>query len=208
MAKNYYDITLAIAGISQSARLVQQLAHQGKCDKQALYTSLYSLLEMNPTSTLAVFGGEASKLKVGLEALMAVLNFCDQVEGAELTRYTFSLIILERKLHGNTQALQILKDRLSQLDRQLVHFDLNSDTIIGALASIYVDVVSPLGPSIKVIGSPVILQNPQMQSKVRAVLLTGIRAAVLWQQVGGSRLQLMFSRHHLLRCVRNIIANY
>lgn len=29
MAKNYYDITLATAGICQSARLVQQLAHQG-----------------------------------------------------------------------------------------------------------------------------------------------------------------------------------
>ena len=29
MAKNYYDITLALAGICQSARLVQQLAHQG-----------------------------------------------------------------------------------------------------------------------------------------------------------------------------------
>ena len=28
MAKNYYDITLALAGICQSARLVQQLAHQ------------------------------------------------------------------------------------------------------------------------------------------------------------------------------------
>ncbi|MGQ7179328.1 high frequency lysogenization protein HflD, partial [Escherichia coli] len=26
MAKNYYDITLALAGICQSARLVQQLA--------------------------------------------------------------------------------------------------------------------------------------------------------------------------------------
>nr|WP_284142072.1 DUF489 family protein [Escherichia coli] len=32
MAKNYYDITLALAGICQSARLVQQLAHQGHCD--------------------------------------------------------------------------------------------------------------------------------------------------------------------------------
>ncbi|PLL40327.1 lysogenization regulator HflD, partial [Klebsiella pneumoniae] len=29
MAKNYYDITLALAGVCQAARLVQQLAHQG-----------------------------------------------------------------------------------------------------------------------------------------------------------------------------------
>lgn len=29
MAKNYYDITLALAGICQSARLVQQLLTRG-----------------------------------------------------------------------------------------------------------------------------------------------------------------------------------
>ena len=54
MAKNYYDITLALAGICQSARLVQQLAHQGHCDADALHVSLNSIIDMNPSSTLAV----------------------------------------------------------------------------------------------------------------------------------------------------------
>mgnify|MGYP000659137142 CR=1 FL=1 len=52
MAKNYYDITLALAGICQSARLVQQLAHQGHCDADALHVSLNSVIDMNPSSTL------------------------------------------------------------------------------------------------------------------------------------------------------------
>ncbi|EFK14723.1 putative high frequency lysogenization protein HflD, partial [Escherichia coli MS 116-1] len=54
VAKNYYDITLALAGICQSARLVQQLAHQGHCDADALHVSLNSIIDMNPSSTLAV----------------------------------------------------------------------------------------------------------------------------------------------------------
>ncbi|MEG2041549.1 MAG: DUF489 family protein, partial [Hafnia sp.] len=45
MAKNYYDITLALAGICQSARLVQQLAHEGQCDNTAMRTSLNSILQ-------------------------------------------------------------------------------------------------------------------------------------------------------------------
>ncbi|NIH15622.1 high frequency lysogenization protein HflD [Serratia symbiotica] len=207
MAKNYYNITLAIAGISQSARLVQQLANQGQYDHEAFHTSLSSLLQMDSPSTLAVFGGEERKLKVGLETLMGLLNASNKGAGAELTRYTLSLMVLERKLQANKQAMQTLGDRLSQLDRQLEHFDLESDTIISALASMYVDVVSPLGQRIQVIGSSAILQNPQVQSKVRAVLLAGIRAAVLWQQVGGSRLQLMFSRHRLIKQAQNIIAD-
>lgn len=207
MAKNYYDITLAMAGISQAALMVQQLAHEGQCDREAFHTSLNSLLQMDPSSTLAVFGGEERNLKIGLETLMSVLNANNKGLGAELTRYTISLMVLERKLNANKQAMNQLGERLGQLERQLAHFDLESDTIISALAGIYVDVVSPLGPRIQVTGSPAILQNPQVQAKVRATLLAGIRAAVLWQQVGGSRLQLMFSRNRLFKQAQNIVAH-
>ncbi|VAX76802.1 High frequency lysogenization protein HflD [Serratia symbiotica] len=207
MAKNYYDITLAIAGVSQSARLIQQLAHQGQSDHLAFHTSVSSLLKIDSPSTLAVFGGEERKLKVGLEILLAVLNATTEGVGAELIRYTLNLIVLERKLYANKKAMQTLADRLSQLKRQLAHFDLESDTIISVLAGMYVDVIRPLGPRIQIIGSPVFLQNTQVQCKVRAVLLAGIRAAVLWQQVGGSRLQLIFSRHRLLKQAQSIIAD-
>lgn len=207
MAKNYYDITLALAGICQSAHLVQQLAHQGQCPPEALKVSLHSLLDLNPSSTLAVFGDDEANLRFGLETLQAVLNSNSrQGLGAELTRYTLSLMVLERKLNGNKEAMNELSRRIAQLDRQLAHYGLESDTLVSAMAGIYVDVISPLGPRIQVTGSPAILQNTQVQSKVRAALLAGIRAAVLWQQVGGGRLQLMFSRGRLVNEAKAILA--
>ncbi len=76
------------------------------------------------------------------------------------------------------------------------------------MAAIYVDVISPLGPRIQVTGSPAVLQSPQVQAKVRATLLAGIRAAVLWhRQVGGGRLQLMFSRNRLTTQAKQILAH-
>ncbi|WNN46085.1 MULTISPECIES: high frequency lysogenization protein HflD [Winslowiella] len=208
MAKNYYDITLAMAGICQSAHLVQQLAHQGHCDGEVMQVSLKSLLDLNPSSTLAVYGGDEANLRFGLETLLAILNTSSrQGVGAELTRYTLSLMVLERKLHGNKQAMDELARRISQLDRQLAHYDLESDTLLSAMAAIYVDVISPLGPRIQVTGSPAVLQNAQLQSKVRATLLAGIRSAVLWHQVGGGRLQLMFSRNRLTSEAKRILAN-
>ncbi|MDT0175521.1 high frequency lysogenization protein HflD [Pantoea sp. RRHST58] len=207
MAKNYYDITLALAGICQSAHLVQQLAHQGQCQPDALNVSLRSVIDLNPGSTLAVFGNDEANLRLGLETLMAVLNSSSrQGMGAELTRYTLSMMVLERKLSGNKSALDTLAQRISQLDRQLAHYELGSETITSAMAAIYVDVVSPLGPRIQVTGSPAVLQNPLLQSKVRATLLAGIRAAVLWQQVGGGRFQLMLSRQRLLREAKTILS--
>ena len=207
MAKNYYEITLALAGVCQAAHLVQQLAHQGHCHSAALTVSLRSLLDLNPGSTLAVFGNDEANLHLGLETLMAVLNTGSrQGAGAELTRYTLSMMVLERKLNGNKSALNTLAQRISQLDRQLAHYELESETITSAMAGLYVDVISPLGPRIQVTGSPQVLQNSQVQSKVRATLLAGIRAAVLWQQVGGGRLQLMFSRQRLLREAKTILS--
>ncbi len=162
MAKNYYDITLALAGICQSARLVQQLAHQGHCDADALHVSLNSIIDMNPSSTLAVFGGSEANLRVGLETLLGVLNASSrQGLNAELTRYTLSLMVLERKLSSAKGALDTLGNRINGLQRQLEHFDLQSETLMSAMAAIYVDVISPLGPRIQVTGSPAVLQSPQ-----------------------------------------------
>ncbi|HHZ6567505.1 TPA: high frequency lysogenization protein HflD, partial [Escherichia coli] len=163
MAKNYYDITLALAGICQSARLVQQLAHQGHCDGDALHVSLNSIIDMNPSSTLAVFGGSEANLRVGLETLLGVLNASSrQGLNAELTRYTLSLMVLERKLSSAKGALDTLGNRINGLQRQLEHFDLQSETLMSAMAAIYVDVISPLGPRIQVTGSPAVLQSPQV----------------------------------------------
>ena len=63
------------------------------------------------------------------------------------------------------QAMNTLAQRISQLDRQLAHYELESDTILSAMAGIYVDVISPLGPRIQVTGSPAVLQNALLQSK-------------------------------------------
>ncbi len=206
MAKNYYDITLALAGICQSARLAQQLAHDGRCDDTALQTSLQSILATHPPSTLAVYGGKEQALTMGMETLLCVLNTQHKGAGAELTRYTLSLMVLERRLHKAKTAMDALIAKILQLDRQLAHFDLNSETMLSALAAIYVDIISSLGPRIQVTGSSAMLQNSLVKDKIRASLLAGIRAAVLWQQVGGGRLQLMFCRQRLITQARNILA--
>lgn len=109
---------------------------------------------MNPSSTLGVFGGSEANLRLGLETLLGVLNASSrQGLNAELTRYTLSLMVLERKLSSAKGALNTLGDRINGLQRQLDHFDLQSDTLMSAMAGIYVDVISPLGPRIQVTGS-------------------------------------------------------
>ncbi|CDH22943.1 high frequency lysogenization protein HflD [Xenorhabdus bovienii] len=205
MAKNYYDITLALAGICQSGHLVQQLAHEGQCDADTFEVMINSILNMNPASTQDVFGNNACNLRIGLDAMLSMFNNTRSGVSASLTRYMLSLIVLERRLSKNQAAANELANRINQLERQQTYFEPMSEGILNALAGIYVDVISPLGPRIQVTGSPDVLRNTLIQAKVRAALLAGIRSAVLWQQVGGSRLQIMFSRQRLIRQAKDIL---
>ncbi|VFP87669.1 High frequency lysogenization protein HflD [Candidatus Erwinia haradaeae] len=199
MTKNYHDIILALAGICQSAYLVQQLSHYGQCPVDAFKTSLSSLLNLKPPSILAVFGNQKSNIKCGLETLLGILNSSSsQGLAIEVTHYTMSLIGLERKLHKNPLALGDLANRIGGLNRQIEYYSLESDKFLSLIAEIYVDIISPLGSRIQVSGSAEILKNINTQNKVRAILLAGIRSAVLWKQVGGHRWQLMFFRNRLM----------
>lgn len=123
-----------------------------------------------------------------------------------MTRYLISLMALERKLHTRRDAMAQLGDRLQMLERQVEHFDLLDDTMISNLASVYLDVISPIGPRIQVTGTPTVLQQTANQQKVRALLLSGIRCAVLLRQVGGKRRHLIFGRKKMIEQAQILLA--
>lgn len=203
MANTIYDRTIAFAGICQAVTLVQQVAKDGYCDSDAFEASLRAILSTSPANTISVFGEEAN-LKVGLECLV---NGIDSTPaGSAITRYIISLLALERKLMSRKDAMSQLGDRIQMVERQVEHFDLLDDQMISNLASIYLDVVSPIGPRIQVAGTPAVLQQTVNQQKVRALLLSGIRSAVLWRQVGGRRLHLVFGRKKMVDQAKILLA--
>ncbi len=203
MANTLYDRTIAFAGICQAVALVQQVAKDGYCDNAAFETSIKAILNTSPSSTLDVFGNEAN-LKTGLECLV---NGIDSTPtGSELTRYVISLMALERKLKEKPEAMSQLGNRIQMLERQTDHFDLFDDQMISNIASIYLDIISPIGPRIQVAGTPSVLQQTSNQHKVRALLLSGIRCSVLWRQVGGKRRHIIWGRKKMLEQARILLA--
>ncbi|WP_411905083.1 DUF489 family protein, partial [Salmonella enterica] len=96
-------------------------------------------------------------LSVGLEPN------AEKVLKPELTGVKLSLVGLDVKLSSAQGALNTLGDRSNGLQRQLDHFDLQSDTLMSAMAGIYVVVISPFGPRIPVTGPPAVLQLPPLQ---------------------------------------------
>ncbi len=199
--KDYTEITLALAGVCQAAKLVQQFATQGVADEKALHISLESLLQFNPPNTLAVYGGDLANLRLGLNTLCEQLNATQKDVGS----YWLSLIALEGKLRKSDQARAELNSRMQRLPQQLVHYALESQQMCNILASIYVDVISPLGSKIKVYGNVDFLNSTSIPPLIRACLLAGMRSAVLWRQVGGTKWQLLFSRKKILHTAQHLL---
>ncbi|MCG9784208.1 high frequency lysogenization protein HflD [Vibrio brasiliensis] len=203
MANTLYDRTIAFAGICQAVALVQQVAKNGHCDSDAFETSLKAILNTNPSNTVGVYGREID-LKLGLECLVKGID--STPTGSEITRYIISLMALERKLQSRNDAMSQLGDRIQMLERQLDHFELLDEQMLSNLASVYLDVISPVGPRIQVTGTPSVLQQTSNQHKVRALLLSGIRSAVLWRQVGGKRRHLIFGRKKMVEQAQILLA--
>ncbi|APE05428.1 MAG: lysogenization regulator HflD [Alteromonas sp.] len=188
---------LALAGVCQAAALVQQLARKGTADNEAVEASLSSILVTDPETPQHVFG-KLGNLHVGYATLVSQISDKQATKDTELTRYIASILGLERKLAKKPKAMQELGERISHVQRQLAHVDFQNPQIVSSLASIYSDVVSPLAPRIQVAGNPDYLGQPATQHKVRALLLAGVRAAVMWRQMGGKRRNILFKRKQIL----------
>lgn len=203
--QQYKDQTLTLAAICQVASGVQKISRQGIVNEDEFTTLLNSIINTSPNNTLDVYDNDVSNLKTGLQTLVAHLGNNSKHKDPEITRYVVSLLSLERRLTKKSEQLNELGNRIEQCQRQLAHYDINSETLIASLASIYSDIISPLGTPIQVAGNPEILKQSTNQHKIRALLLAGIRSAVLWRQVGGKRRTILFSRAKIVACAEQLI---
>lgn len=190
--RNKQNQVMAFAAICQAAEMVKQIARNNFIDDDLLTVMLKSLTFINATSPEEIYG-DNHNLNLGYRSMVRQLGNSNDKD-IEVTRYVLGAITLERSLANRPKQMGQLGQRIEEFNRMLSHFDILDSNAISNVASIYTDIVSPLGRRIQVTGSPQFLSVESNQAKVRALLLCAIRAAVLWRQLGGKRRQLVFSR--------------
>ena len=197
--------TITFAAICHCAQLVQNIARKNQCDQQIFDVMMNSIVNINPANTIDVYGGKIANLSDGLLAMTAQLGDSTATKDPEVTRYIVSLMNLERRLKRNPKVMAQLGQRIEDCERQLEHFDIDSDHMHSALASIYTDIISPLSAKIQIAGDPNILKQVGNQNRIRALLLAGVRATVLWRQVGGKRRHVLFNRRKFVATAQTIM---
>ncbi len=187
---------LALAGIFQAGYLVDRLANSGQVEASPFETTIGSILQLDPRTTEDVYSG-IDGVRRGLQVLRDILGSSEDANHGAVVRYVINLLHLERKLSGNREMLMVLRARLEQANQQARHFDVTHENVLASLDSIYQDTLSTFPFRIQVTGESVYLRDDAVAHKVRALLLAGVRSAMLWRQLGGRRWHLLFRRRRL-----------
>ena len=196
---NWQDRTLALAGIFQATSLVKNISTTGLIEQNDFETCIESIFVTNPDTTEMVYG-DISRLRTGLTVLI------EQLEGknnnkrdVDIARYVISLLHLQGKLSRNKIMMNTLTTGIERAKAQTEHFGLCHENVISNLSGIYSETISQIRPKIMVAGEERFLTNKYITDKIRALLIAGMRSAVLWQQLGGSRWQILLQRKRFIR---------
>lgn len=196
--------TLAMAGLYELALTIKQIAWFGHDEQASLEALLLPLLhqENEDDDATAIYGGQVA-IAQGLQTFLGSLQATGTAD-REINRYVFSLVYLAKKLNKNSAMLSYISRELDHI-RDLTgiglasqdsdnFYTIDDEHVIRQLAAIYQNSIRKLGPRILISGKPENLAKEQTAQTVRALLLSGIRSAILWYRNGGSRLNLLFNR--------------
>tara|TARA_R110002072_G_scaffold25932_5_gene86331 strand:- start:19468 stop:20112 length:645 start_codon:yes stop_codon:yes gene_type:complete len=200
---NLEQQTIALAGVAQAARMVDQVSKTGSYPLEFLEPSIHSLFVFDPDTTADIFGGIPG-VKLGLHNLSSILADKNAQENHEVVRYVFSMIYLERKFSARADMMAVVRTRLEHTSFRAEHFSSNVNALCHSISGIYQDTLSQQRFRIKVSGSAQHLQDSKNADVIRALLLAGVRAAFIWRQLGGRRWRLLMQRRKLLEASQNL----
>jgi high frequency lysogenization protein len=194
---------VALAGVAQAARLVDQISKTGSYPLEFLESSIHSLFEFDSDTVNDIYGGLPG-VKLGLHNLSSLLANRQEQENRDMVRYVFSMLYLERKFSGSPEMMSVIHSRLQHASFRAEHFAGHVNDVCHSISGIYQDTLSKLKFRIKVTGSAQHLQDTKNADIIRALLLAGIRSAFLWRQLGGRRWKLLLQRKQLLAASQNL----
>lgn len=195
---------LALAGLFQAAALVQQLARTGETTPEAYKALIDSIFILDPKNVEEVYGGVVGA-KLGIDTLLIILKGKETARYSDAIRYSIGILQVEKLLRRNADINSILRSRLEQLTNQLPHFEsVTSSAVINKLNDLYLDTFAKFRFRIQVNGDPRHLQREENAARIRAILFAGVRSALLWRQLGGTRLQFIIGKRRLVNALESL----
>jgi high frequency lysogenization protein len=197
------DRVIALAALMQALQQVQSMANNGHFETRPLQICIESLFRFDAETPQEIYGGP-SNLTHGLKVLL------HQLEGPQRdvaqTKMAMNVMQLERLFSRSNEVMLAVQHQLKHLAGMMQERGATDADVLNKCGEVYANHISPLGPKVIVQGSPSYLSQPTVVGEIRAALLSGVRAAVLWRQMGGSQWDFFLSRGKMAKITRELLA--
>lgn len=199
---------VALAAVAQCADAVRRLALDGSAPDDDMAVCVDALLVLDPKNMDAVFP-DLRGIRSGLLALAAIFGDARIQKNADVLRYTLGMLTLRKRLDADPAMGRLMRNRL----RGMAPFERPADRdgdperaerLFERVALLYMETISTLSYRIQVQGRAGALKSDRIVNRIRTMLLAGIRAAVLWHQLGGRRWRLLVHRRRVGETARDL----
>ncbi len=182
---------IALAGVVQTARMVDQVAKTGSYPAAFFEASLRSLFAFDAPTVDAVYGN-IQGVKLGLRSVVDMLTDATNEDHVAMGAYVRGLLKLEDQFGKRPDLQEVVASRLGHVNFKAQHFSDDAVELAASISAIYQDTISHLPYRIKVKGNVQHLQQTKNADLVRTLLLAGLRSAHLWRQLGGRPRHFLF----------------
>ena len=194
--------TIALAGLYQACQIVSKIAWNGEYSEQELAPLINCIIKIDSTNTENIYL-DVSKLEPGL------VYFRKQIVGdiftrsSETRRYIASLNKLSDTLMSDNSCINKIQLLLKNFSEESKAMTTDQKTI--ELSNIYQQTLSKFEPRIVVNGENKFLTDENHSSRIRTALFAGVRSVILWRQLGGSKLKLLFLKGQFSKQIDNYL---
>ena len=204
LIKNIDEQTIALAGLYQSCYVVSNIAWKGEYSEQDFLPLVNSILQIDSTIVKDIYI-DIDNINSGFIYLKKQIIGDIFTRSSETRRYVESLKILSNHLMGNQKTIILMQTLLKELEENAG--DLTIDEKAEKLSEIYRKTLSKFEPRIIVNGENKYLTNPVHASRIRTALFAGVRATLLWEQLGGSKWKLFLFKSSFSKTIDSYISS-
>jgi len=204
LIKNIDEQTIALAGLYQSCYVVSNVAWKGEYNEQDFLPLINSILQIDSTIVKDIYI-DIDNIKSGFIYLKKQIIGDIFTRSSETRRYIESLKILSNHLMSDQKTVTLMQNLLKELKENTD--SLTTDEKAEKLSEIYQKTLSKFEPRIIVNGENKYLTDPIQASRIRTALFAGVRATLLWEQLGGSKWKLFLFKSSFSKTIDSYISS-
>ncbi|SFV58033.1 FIG002903: a protein of unknown function perhaps involved in purine metabolism [hydrothermal vent metagenome] len=189
---------LSLSASIQASYLINNLATNGVCAIEQRDTLIESLFVTNSINTLDIYQNPKN-LNFGLQQLQNLLKKEKDIN-KEPIKYSIQTNILAKKITKTPQILQKINTEITNINNNKFFLNTHPNSIL-KLADLYKATASRLSPTILISGKQEFLSNEEITNQIRMLLLSSIRALILWQSYQGRAWKLFFNKNKILETI-------